>query len=155
MADLQILKKGYLFESLDSDELAIIAELVTERDIIAGDNVFDEGDDASSLYMIRQGTIEIRKMGPGGTEHPVAQLVAGSHFGEMAFVDHAKRAAAAYAPENTKVLEIKYADLEQLIGSNPKIGLKIYRSLAAILCRRIRTTTGDLSSLKELKLRHI
>ena len=155
MADIQLLKKGYLFEQLSPDELEQVAAVVKTRDIIAGDYVFDEGAPASSLFIIKHGSVEILKKGAGGDEHSVTQLSAGSHFGEMAFVDHAKRAAAAQAKENVKLLEIAYADLERVISSNPAIGAKVFRSLAAILCRRIRQTTGDLSSLKELKLRHL
>ena len=155
MKDIQLLKKCYLFENLIDDELATIAEIVQVRDVIHGDYVFDEGAAATSLFVIKHGTIEILKRGStGGDEQSVTQLSAGSHFGEMSFMDKEPRAAAAMAKENTKLLEVPFDGLEKLIATQPVIGVKIYRSMAAILCRRIRQTTNNLSSLKELKLKH-
>jgi CRP-like cAMP-binding protein len=151
----QLLKKGFLFESLTADELEAISEIVTEKDVIAGDYVFDEGASATSLFVIKSGTIEILKKGSGGDEQTVAHLSPGSHFGEMAFIDKEPRAAAAMAKENVKLLEIKYADLDHLINAKPPIGHNIYKALATTLCRRIRQTTNNLSSLKELKLKHL
>lgn len=96
--NIEFLRKGYLFETLLPEELEAIAQIAKEKDIIAGDYVFDEG---------------------------------------------------------AKLIEIGYNDLENVINAQPAIGNKMFRSLAAVLCRRIRQTTGDLSSLKELKLRHV
>lgn len=155
MATIQLLKKGYLFEALLPEELEALAEVITERDVIAGDYVFDEGATAAALFIIKSGAVEILKKGAGGDEQKVAVLSTGSHFGEMAFIDRMPRAAAAMTRENTKLLELSYEAIDKLIASKPEVGLKIYKALAIVLCHRIRQTTGDLSSLKELKLRHV
>lgn len=155
MKDTQLLKKGFLFENLSAEELDIVAEIVKEKDVITGDYIFDEGAEANALYVIKAGSVEILKKGTGGDEQNVTILSAGSHFGEMAFVDKAPRAAAAMAKENVKLLEVGYGELDRLVSSNSALGMKIYRSFAMVLCRRIRQTTGSLSSLKELKLRHL
>lgn len=153
--NIEFLKKGYLFENLFPEELEAVAQIAKEKDIIAGDYVFDEGAEATALYIIKAGSVEILKKGSGGDEQTVTQLSAGSFFGEMAFIDRAPRAAAVMSREITKLIEIGYNDLETLIKSQPAIGNKMFRSMAAVLCRRIRQTTSDLSSLKELKLRHV
>src|SRR5262245_8534904 len=106
----QLLKKGSLFQELAADELEAIAEIVKEKDVIAGDYVFDEGAAATSLYVIKHGTVEILKKGSGGDEQTVTQLTGGSHFGEMAFIDREPRAAAAMAKENVGLLEINYKE---------------------------------------------
>lgn len=149
------LKKTYLFENLKAEELESLSEIAKTKDVIAGDYVFDEGTQATSLYILKSGAVEILKKASGGDEQTIAQISTGSPLGEMAFVDRMPRAAAAMVRENTKLIDIPYDALDKLIQSQPAIGHKIYKSIAVVLCRRIRQTSGDLSSLKELKLRHI
>ncbi len=155
MANADLLQKGFLFEHLSQEELEEISTYIVENDVIAGDYVFDEGSEATSMYVIKSGSVEIRKRATYGDEQHVTDLTAGAHFGEMAFLDRARRAASVLARENVKLLEIKYDDLEKIMKKLPKIGLKLYKTFAQTLCRRIRNTTSDLSSLKELKLKHI
>lgn len=156
MAEIELLKKGYLFESLTDDELVRVAGIARERALVTGDYVFEEGGMATSLFLVKQGTIEVLKKGsPTADVQSIASLSAGAYFGEMAFVDKAKRAASAVARENSQLLEVPYEPLEKLLVEQTGIGLKVYRSLSETLCRRIRQTTTNLSSLKELTLRHI
>lgn len=152
--DTQFLTKCYLFENLQPDELEAICEIAREKDVIAGDYVFDEGAQATALYLIRHGSVEILKKSTED-EMRVTELSAGSHFGEMSFLDRAPRAASVMARENVKLIEIGFEDLERLLNAKQAMGFKVFRSMAAVLSRRIRQTTGDLTSLKQLKLRHL
>lgn len=155
MVNTELLKKFYLFEGFTDAELQVIAQRVNEKEVIEGDYIFDEAAHAQAMYIIKSGTIEILKQGSEGEEQRLANLSTGSHFGEMAFVDHSPRAASAMVREGGKLLEIPYADLEQVLSENHEIGMKLYRNLALVLSRRIRQTTTDWSHLRELKLRHI
>lgn len=150
----QFLTKCYLFEKLSPEELDAVQEIAKERDVIAGDCVFDEGAAATALYIIRHGSVEILKKS-GDEDIRVAELSSGSHFGEMSFLDRAPRGASVVARENLKLVEIEFEALEKLLTAKQTMGFKVFRSMAAVLSKRIRTTTNDLSSLKQLKLKHI
>lgn len=154
MATTELLKKGTLFEMLTEEELEDLAKIVKERDVIAGDYVFDEGSEANCLFIVKHGAVEIIKSGKSGDDLRIAAFSSGVHFGEMAFVDRQPRAAGAMATENTKLLEVPFDALEAVVRKNADVGLKIYKALAQALCRRIRNTTNDFTSLKDLKLRH-
>lgn len=147
-----LLKKVYLFESLNADELSWLAGQATVKEVIAGDSIFNEGAKAEALFVVKQGTIEVRKMG-AQEEQAVAMLSTGAVFGEMAFAHPSNRTASAVAKENCVFIEIAYETLRKKADETPAFGLKLYRSLAAYLSKRIQTTTHDLASLKELKLR--
>lgn len=155
MISVDLLKKVFLFQGFDDPELKSVAQIANEKEVIAGDSIFSEGQQATSLMIIGSGTIEILKRGGESEDQKVTIFSAGSHFGEMAFLDREPRAASAEAKENTRLVEIRFDDLESLARENQAIGLKLYRNLAQSLCRRIRQTTKDLSFLKELKLRQI
>lgn len=147
MSKLQLLKNGFLFQNFTESELQSLSEFVLERWVATGMQIFLEGAQADSIFLIQAGKVEIQKEGADGTKLVVARLGEGAHFGEMAFVDRAPRAASATALENLKLLEIRYADLEKVVATQPVVGLKLYHSIAKTLCARIRQTTSDLSSL--------
>jgi CRP-like cAMP-binding protein len=154
MANTDLLKKSPLFTQFTDPELKALSEIARPRTVIAGDTVFDEGSASTSLFLIKSGSLEIRKK-TSGDEQTVALLAAGSNFGEMALLDHSARAATVVAKENTELLEIEFAPLEKLIQSNKDIGVKFYRNLASVLSTRIKRTTSDIANLKDLKLRHV
>lgn len=154
MVNTDILKKIYLFEGFSDADLKQVADIVREKDVIAGDAIFDEGGEATSLFILKSGTVEILKKG-NEDEQRVAAFSGGSHFGEMAFLDKSRRTASAIAKENCRLLEIGYAELEQLTQRQERIGFRLYKNLAQALSRRIRQTTVDLSTLRDLKLRHL
>lgn len=146
------LKKVSLFEGFTDAELKTVLAKASEKDLIAGESVFDEGSPALSLYVVLDGTIEIKKRG-AEDEQKIAAFAKGSVIGEMAMLDRAKRAAGAVARENSKLLELSFENLEQALSANKDAGLKFYRALALTLCKRIRLTTVDLAQLKDMKLK--
>jgi CRP-like cAMP-binding protein len=154
MTDPNKLKKVSLFEGLSEVQLKKIAELAKETDYITGDIIFTENSPATCLYVILHGSVEILKQGLD-RESSMAVFGAGSHFGEMALFDLSNRTSSAQAKDNCSVLEIPYGGLNTLMESDPKVGYLICRSALRAMCRRIRHTTSDLSSLKELKLKSI
>jgi CRP/FNR family cyclic AMP-dependent transcriptional regulator len=154
MIDANTLAKVTLLHGLNEAELTELVAIARERDVIAGDSVFTEGAPATSFFILQLGSIEILKQGQGGDAQKIATLGTGSHFGEMAFLDEAPRAASAVARESSRLIEIPFRDLEALFERHREIGFKLYRTLATALARRIRQTTLDLTNLKELKLRH-
>ncbi len=149
------LKKIYLFENLTTQEIEVVLPVIQEKKIVSGDYIFDEGSHAASLFVILNGTVDILKKGRKGEDQAVIELAAGSHFGEMAFLDYAKRAASAMAKDNVVLLEIQYTELDRIIHEHPEIGLKFFKAFTQVLCRRIRHTTTSLSALKELRLRNL
>lgn len=147
MSKIQYLKKGFLFQNFTPDELEGLSRMVREQFVKAGCFVFKEQSQATSMFIIQSGSIEILKEGPSGAQLVVTQFSEGAHFGEMAFVDRSARAAGAMAKEDTRLLEVRYDDLESIVATQPAVGLKLYHSIAKTLCQRIRQTTSDLSQI--------
>jgi CRP/FNR family cyclic AMP-dependent transcriptional regulator len=155
MLTVAALAKVALFQGLSEAELTELAAIAQARDVIAGDSIFTEGSPASSFFVIQLGSVEILKQGASGDVQKIVTLGTGSHFGEMAFLDDAPRAASAVARESSRLIEFPFHELEALFERKREIGYPLYRTLARSLARRIRQTTLDLTHLKELKLRHV
>lgn len=147
MTKHDLLRKGFVFSNFSTEELDRMTPLATELSVESGQYVFNEGSPATSMYVIRSGSVEIIKKGADNSTLTVARLSVGDHFGEMAFVDRGLRAAGARAISVLELFEIKYDELESLVSTNPVLGLKLYHSISKTLCERIRRTTSDLSAL--------
>jgi CRP/FNR family cyclic AMP-dependent transcriptional regulator len=149
----ELLKNIYLFKDLKANEVEQIAALVKTETLAPRDEVFAEGDKAASLFIIKYGSVQIKRSGQNdGVE--VARLATGAHFGEMSFVDGESRSATATTLEKTEILKIDFAELTAFFEKNPGIAVKFYRSLSLFLCGRLRMTTMDLSFAREKNIRH-
>lgn len=148
-----LLKNVYLFKELNSSELDSIASIAKVKTFNSGDEIFSETDKADSLYVIRLGSVRIKRSGKEDAIE-VAQLGSGSHFGEMSFVDGEPRSASVVANEKTELVSIDFSALNQILDKNPTIAVKVYRSLSHFLCGRLRLTTVDLTFAREKNIRH-
>jgi len=149
-----LIQSVYLFKTLTEPEMDAIGRLGHTQTLTSGDTVFYRGEPAKALYFIKYGTIKIQQSMKSGDNLDVATLSAGSHFGEMAFVDGEPRSATAVAGERGELFVIPYEKLEMHLKANPNVAVKIYRQLALFLCGRLRATTADLSSEREKNLSH-
>jgi CRP-like cAMP-binding protein len=66
-------------------------------------------------------------------------------FGEFSFADRRPASATVVATEPTEVWEIPYADLDQLLASDPAIALKVFRAMLGMVVGRLRRTDADLA----------
>ncbi len=148
------LQSVYLFKTMNADEMSAVAAIGQTQAFGMGDTIFLKGDKATALYFIKLGTIKIQQSTKSGDNIDVATLSAGSHFGEMAFVDDQARSATATAADRGELITIPYEKLQALLAKNPGIAVKFYRELSHFLCTRLRVTTSDLSFIKEKNLSH-
>lgn len=148
-----LLKNIYLFKELTNSELDQLSALANVETYSSGDEVFAEGDDATSLFIIKYGSARIRRAGQeDGVD--IAQLGTGGHFGEMSFVDGEARSATVVALEKTEMVKVDFKDLSTYFESHPAAAVKFYRALSHFLCGRLRMTTMDLTFAREKNIRH-
>jgi len=149
---VKLLQDIYLFKEFSSKELEEISAKGVVRTFNQGDTVFEEGAQARSLFVIRHGTVHIRRSGKKD-DVDVVRLGGGAHFGEMPLVNDEPRSASAVALERSELLEIGYDVLQAQLEQHPQTAVKFYRALAHFLAGRLRTTTVDLSFSREKNLR--
>ncbi|HWZ72652.1 MAG TPA: cyclic nucleotide-binding domain-containing protein [Casimicrobiaceae bacterium] len=149
-----LLQSVYLFADLDADERASLAKIAEEMNLPAAFPIFSTGDPATALYLIKDGSVRVAVTSSGGKPIDVATLGSGSHFGEMALIDGAKRSASAATLEPTSMFRFDYDKVTALLDRSPATAAKLYRSLARFLSNRLRQTTTDMSYAREKNLRH-
>jgi len=135
-AALQPLRQIKLFASLTARELKVVHALRHERQYLAGEIVFDEGDEGQAIYAVVEGEVEILR--DGSRQQRLALLGPGEVFGELALLDQAPRAAQAKAHSDCRLVVFFRADFMSLLETHPKIASKIALALARHLGGRLR-----------------
>lgn len=134
---LHRLKSAALFAQLTPLELKIVDGLMHERRYLAGEIVFDEGEEGQALYLVMSGRVEISRV-HGPAPQVVAELGAGSVFGDLALLDDSPRNAQARALETCELAVFFRADFMGLMETDAVIGYKISLALARLSGQRLR-----------------
>ncbi|MCY7304676.1 MAG: cyclic nucleotide-binding domain-containing protein [Rhodoferax sp.] len=140
------LKKMALFADLSRREIRVVDGFMHERRYLAGEVVFDEGEQGEAFYIVLQGEVLILRQGQ--LDQPLATLGSGSFFGELALLDDAPRSAQARAGSQCTLLVLFRGDFLGLMQSHGLIASKIAMQLARHLASRVRSMArGDSGPL--------
>ncbi len=140
------LKKIPFLESYEDNLLKNILQLSKIRRYTPNEVITHQGDYDCWLYVILKGEVRIVR-----NEKEIARLDAqGGTFGELAVIDGEARSASVYAVTDTACLAIDGSFMDRL-EKQEKIEFEAvyYRLLSVILANRLRTTSEELSHLKQ------
>lgn len=125
-----------LFGSLSDRDLGIVDGFVHYRQFLAGEVIFDAGEEGQALYVIVRGKVAICLSGTPAS--PLAQLQNNDFFGELGLLDDWPRSAQARAIEPTELAVLFRGDFERLMASHGRIASQIALQLARHLGLRLR-----------------
>jgi CRP/FNR family cyclic AMP-dependent transcriptional regulator len=131
------------FMELSRKDLMVLMRVVHNRQYIAGEHIFKQGDPGIGLYIIREGDVDITYANKGEEILRIASLTKGDFFGELALVGGAKRNASALAKTDVKLAVIFKPDLDNFIERYPKKGIKILQGVTLIVTTRLRQLDED------------
>ncbi len=135
---LTLLRKAGLFSQLEGAELRIIARYSGYRSFGPGDVIFPEGSHREELYLIRDGSVVIRRQSDGEGQD-IARFVAGEVFGEMDLLDTAPRSASAIAEGPATLLVFPdTTPFSEILERHPYVFARILRKLLGEIAGRIR-----------------
>jgi len=136
-----------LFGALSDEVLVHLASTLSVQTPGAGDTLFREGDEASAMYVVVRGEMEVLKRSRQGIDARVALLGPGDWFGEMSIVDIQPRSATVRALAPGRLVRISPADLDSLYRYDVRSYAIIVLNLARELSRRLRVADGILADL--------
>jgi diguanylate cyclase (GGDEF)-like protein len=135
----ELLGKASLFSRLSPGELALIARSSAYRSCAPGEVIFAQGSHREELYLIKEGTVGIRRRAEDETEQEIARFVDGEVFGEMDLLDTAPRTASAVAEGPATLLVFPHGvEFPALLERNPEGFARILQTLLGEIARRIR-----------------
>ncbi len=122
-----------LFADLTRTELLAVEEILHERTYLAGEVIFEEGDEGLGMYLVVSGRVDIMR----GSAR-LADVGPGEFFGELALLDDAPRSATARAAEPSVLLGFFQPELRDVMRTRGCLAAKINYHLAALLAARLR-----------------
>lgn len=120
-------------DGFNENDAALCLEKSTIIECQAGDRVLKKGGVARNLFVVLDGTLEVR-------DGDVLQAVLspGDVFGEMAFLLERPRSADVYAAtDDARILSLSEAQLRAMIKSDPAIAAQLLLNISKMLCLRI------------------
>jgi len=145
------LAKVSLFSQLSPAELDIVEGLLHQREYLADEVIFDEGEEGQAIYIIQSGEVMLCRQGEDAGEDGkaghIATLGAGAFFGDMALLDNLPRNAQARALKQTQLTVFFRDDFMTLMQTHARIASKIALQLAREMGRRIRQMLGGEAQL--------
>jgi CRP-like cAMP-binding protein len=157
MEEIAFLKRIPILRDLDEEELGQFLKIARRVRFPKGQSIITEGQTGETLYIMEEGMVEISKtlvMGKGqensrDRDKVLTKLSAEDHaiFGEVALFEQSKRTATVVALTDCLLLEISKSDFLRLAEENPRVGYKISRNIAQLLCSRLRKADEDTIKL--------
>ena len=124
---LNFLKQLTIFSEIDREDFIIqLAAHLEEVTFPAKHTIFSKGEEGNLLYILLDGRVQIHI-----DNFPLAQLKAGTYFGDMALFDSKVRSASVTTLEESRCLILSRQQIHQAIKENPAIAINMIRVLVA------------------------
>jgi CRP/FNR family transcriptional regulator, cyclic AMP receptor protein len=120
----------------ESDTILQRCQITTAR---KGEKVFDVGESAHSLFLVRFGRIELRYnvvYFNASVEIPLDIVKAGEVCGWSALIPPNRYTLTAYATEDSELLRIEQTDLQACCEANTRLGYMVMKNITRIVGER-------------------
>ncbi|WZL72311.1 Crp/Fnr family transcriptional regulator [Clostridiaceae bacterium 35-E11] len=137
--------KVSIFSNLNRQELIDIIKMTGHRSYKKGETVFMEGEEADTLYLIREGKIKLFKYTKDGKEQILHILSEGDFFGELNLLKKGQYGFYAEAISPAKLCTLTKDKMRNLFTEKPEIGLKVLEVIAERLSK-LETLAQNLAT---------
>jgi serine phosphatase RsbU (regulator of sigma subunit) len=150
-ATATLLRTVPFLKGLSGADYAALARRSRERAFKAGTTIFREGSQGTTLWIIKDGDVDIVK-GQGRDEVTLVTRRAGEYFGEMGIIEGAKRSATTRARSDVTLIEVPGDVVMKTLLKHSSLLLETARQLSSNL-RRADTTMIQRLKKKNAELR--
>ncbi|MGC4117140.1 MAG: cyclic nucleotide-binding domain-containing protein [Myxococcales bacterium] len=143
MDGFEFLKATPLFRELSLEEMKTVYDACETRSYADGAVMVEQDQPGEALLVLRRGNATVVRV-QGPQPEAVARLGPGSPVGEMALIDDSFTSARVIADGTVEAFVITRERFARLMASSDRMALKLYRSVAHTLVRRLRATSRHL-----------
>src|SRR5215212_4911865 len=140
---VRLLSMVDVFEPLSREELEELAHLAHDSHLRQGEDLHTRQEGGGKLYALKEGRVQLYVALPNDGEVTLSVVEGGSIFGELALGGQHTGEVHARALEPSLVCSLKTEGVQQLIESNPRVGLAMVR----LLSERLREAEVRLAEL--------
>ena len=149
MTGLDFLRGGEVFKGLIESQLAAIENHCREIEFRQNSKLFSEGDDATCLWIVKEGRVDLRfdlPDRPTSTKNTISSIAEYMSFGWSSLVaPHKYRLSAYCATQTCKVIQIAGEALVAYFKQDSRAGFVVMSNLVEVIGQRFRQLQ-DISS---------
>ncbi len=144
-----------LFDRLTDSEVRELIETCRLHDYEADELLFEQGDDADSLLIIGDGTLEVVGQSAVGEKVVLAELPPGTVVGEMSLIEGGTRSATVRSLTDSRIFKLSHETFHEMRSQQKPTAYKIILGLAATVGRRRRETDERVREVFDDPASHI
>ena len=130
------LRQVDFLRGLRDEELRMLLPGVIVQKFGAGEAIVREGDEGDSLFIIRQGTVQVLAGATDGRQVHIRDLAPPAFFGEMALMTGEKRTATIRAKSDVELLELNRNAFGALFKDHPETAAQMGEVIAFRMTER-------------------
>ncbi len=146
MLETLLQEKISLFRGLDGEQTASLMAYFSSRKIVAGEELWCEGDLGEYLAFVLSGCMQLKKNTEFGDKSVVVGVFsAGAVIGELSFSKNDVRVVTAAALEECQVAVLTRSHFDALVKDYPALGVKLLETVLQATCKRLEKSYERLA----------
>lgn len=145
--DRAFLARIPIFAGLPERVMDLIAGKLRVVHVVPGAQLLREGEHARSMFVVREGELQILKHGKGGTEFKLAVLKTGDCVGEMSLIDIQPRSATARAIGAATLYVLDLSEIGKLYTGDVEAYALLVLNISREISRRLRVADEVLANM--------
>ena len=140
MINIDFLDKVQIFQDLNHEQLAKIIKFCEEAEFPPGTKLFEQGEDAVYLWIVKEGQVDLRFDVAGSTsseENTISSISETGAFGWSSFTSPNKYRLSGYCTgQPCKLIKVEREGLRQLFEKDPDMGYAVISNVATVVGTR-------------------
>jgi CRP-like cAMP-binding protein len=139
--DRALLESSRLFKNFAPDVIDAVLPMLTEEAFTGGNVICMKGDDSDSLYIVKDGKVEVTVSSSDGKVILLGILSRGDVFGEVGLIDKESRTANITALSKVTLLKLTNDDFDKI---TTLFSVEEWIALTSYICFLFRGVTNNL-----------
>lgn len=135
-----------LFGGISSKVMDEITDICVEEVYDKGTTIFDQGERAENLYILREGTLNLMVKNGGSLVFSLS--TPGEVFGWSSLFESGRYTASGICDTDLKVVKIGRKELYKILKQNPEDGFIVMRRVAGVIANRLKNAYRDILSTR-------
>ena len=145
--DREFVSRIPIFAGLPQRVMDLITTTMRVVQVVPGAQLLREGEQARSMFFVKDGELEILKHGKGGAEYQLAILKVGDCVGEMSLIDIQPRSATARAIGAATLYVLDLSEIGKLYTSDVEAYALLVLNISREISRRLRVADEVLANM--------
>ena len=137
----------YVFEGLTEEQIHAISALLEAREYIKDDVIFEQGQEAGYLFILKDGEVSISYKPYDGPPISVSVISSGGVFGWSTALGRDCYTSSAIAQTDCELLCISGSQLKSFCKEDNVTGIILLDRLAGVIAERLNQTHAQILSI--------